>query len=361
MELARKLAREMDAHRTVLGLARVRAERVRRLALAGGPRALRGGRGRGDRRAVRLPARARPPREADPGGRRRTSPSTPTSACRSANSASRRGWSAPTVRVMARPGARPAAGRAPRRREHGQTMIYSTSARVARPGRRGARRGPRGRCSRSAGGACWCRRAEASSVAAATATSCSTTAGSRAATPRSARRAKAGRSHDLGSTNGVLVNGGQVARARAAARRRRHRARLDGDRLRTWMNTLEPVSVALKFGFLAVLYLFLLWVARSARRDLGGGAARGRGAGAAGRGAAGCDRAVLGLDAGERRLRRAARRGSSSSARPGTSPGMIYDLDGDLVLGRGDRRRSASRTRSRPRATRASTSRATAS
>ena len=35
------------------------------------------------------------------------------------------------------------------------------------------------------------------------------------------------------------------------------------------MNTLEPVSVALKFGFLAVLYLFLLWVARSARRDLG--------------------------------------------------------------------------------------------
>jgi len=31
---------------------------------------------------------------------------------------------------------------------------------------------------------------------------------------------------------------------------------------------LEPVSVALKFGFLAILYLFLLWVARSALRDL---------------------------------------------------------------------------------------------
>ena len=30
----------------------------------------------------------------------------------------------------------------------------------------------------------------------------------------------------------------------------------------------EPISVALKFGFLAVLYLFLLWVAASARRDL---------------------------------------------------------------------------------------------
>ena len=35
------------------------------------------------------------------------------------------------------------------------------------------------------------------------------------------------------------------------------------------MNNLDPVSVALKFGFVAVLYLFLLWVARSARRDLG--------------------------------------------------------------------------------------------
>ena len=30
----------------------------------------------------------------------------------------------------------------------------------------------------------------------------------------------------------------------------------------------EPIAVALKFGFLAVLYLFLLWVARSALREL---------------------------------------------------------------------------------------------
>jgi len=36
---------------------------------------------------------------------------------------------------------------------------------------------------------------------------------------------------------------------------------------------LEPVSVGLKFGFLIVLYLFLLWVAWSALRDL----RRGRG------------------------------------------------------------------------------------
>jgi hypothetical protein len=31
---------------------------------------------------------------------------------------------------------------------------------------------------------------------------------------------------------------------------------------------LDPVAVALKFGFLAVLYLFLFWMARSALKDL---------------------------------------------------------------------------------------------
>jgi pSer/pThr/pTyr-binding forkhead associated (FHA) protein len=31
---------------------------------------------------------------------------------------------------------------------------------------------------------------------------------------------------------------------------------------------LDPIAVALKFGFLAVLYLFVLWVARSIRKDL---------------------------------------------------------------------------------------------
>lgn len=34
------------------------------------------------------------------------------------------------------------------------------------------------------------------------------------------------------------------------------------------MSDLEPLAVALKFGFLAVLYLFLLWVTRMALRDL---------------------------------------------------------------------------------------------
>ena len=33
---------------------------------------------------------------------------------------------------------------------------------------------------------------------------------------------------------------------------------------------LEPLAVALKFGFLAVLFLFLLWVTRSSLKDLRG-------------------------------------------------------------------------------------------
>jgi FHA domain len=40
----------------------------------------------------------------------------------------------------------------------------------------------------------------------------------------------------------------------------------------------EPLAVALKFGFLAVLYLFLLWVVRSAMKDLARAGAAGAGA-----------------------------------------------------------------------------------
>jgi hypothetical protein len=34
------------------------------------------------------------------------------------------------------------------------------------------------------------------------------------------------------------------------------------------VNDLEPIAVALKFGFIAVLYLFLVWIARNSMRDL---------------------------------------------------------------------------------------------
>ena len=42
---------------------------------------------------------------------------------------------------------------------------------------------------------------------------------------------------------------------------------------------LDPVAVALKFGFLAVLYLFLLWTVRSVLRDLRRTSGDGAGAG----------------------------------------------------------------------------------
>jgi len=96
---------------------------------------------------------------------------------------------------------------------------------------------------------------------------------------------------------------------------------------------LEPVSVGLKFGFLAVLYLFLLWVARSALKDLrrGGGAAapqsqhapdNATGMYSAGNGLSGVD------DGFEPRLlvERAA----------GHESGIAYDLMGGATLGRGD-------------------------
>jgi pSer/pThr/pTyr-binding forkhead associated (FHA) protein len=100
------------------------------------------------------------------------------------------------------------------------------------------------------------------------------------------------------------------------------------------MTTLEPVSVALKFGFLVVLYLFLLWVVRSALKDL-------RGVGGAVPTAPGA------IPADATGLYSASTLGSADVAHrapklvveraPGHDPGMIYDLDGDIVLGRGER------------------------
>jgi FHA domain len=93
---------------------------------------------------------------------------------------------------------------------------------------------------------------------------------------------------------------------------------------------LEPVSVALQFGFLAVLYLFLLWVSRSALRDLRspptartiptelpdatGLHTASQGPGPTGRG----DPRLI--------VERA----------PGHTPGMEYDVGDGAVLGRGD-------------------------
>jgi hypothetical protein len=98
--------------------------------------------------------------------------------------------------------------------------------------------------------------------------------------------------------------------------------------------TLEPVSVGLKFGFLAVLYLFLLWVAWSALRDL----RRGRGGSpqpdraqytdATGMYSAADGLGEPDLDGFEPRL--------LVERAPGHESGTAYDLSGGATLGRGD-------------------------
>ncbi len=95
---------------------------------------------------------------------------------------------------------------------------------------------------------------------------------------------------------------------------------------------LEPVSVGLKFGFLAVLYLFLLWVARSMLKDL---RRIGRGAyaePAAMPDATGMHAAAAGLQGpeGEFEPRLLVERAA------GHDPGVAYDLTEGATLGRGD-------------------------
>ncbi len=107
-------------------------------------------------------------------------------------------------------------------------------------------------------------------------------------------------------------------------------------------SSLDSVSVALKYGFVIVLYLFLLWIARSAIKDMrvrerpanaGGGDRLGQGmaAAVAAPDATGMFSAsTLGpVDVLSRAPRLVVERA------PGHQPGMIYDLDGPVVLGRG--------------------------
>ena len=89
----------------------------------------------------------------------------------------------------------------------------------------------------------------------------------------------------------------------------------------------DPVAVLLKFGFLAVLFLFLLWVSRSALRDV------------AGRGAA-----ALADDTGPTAAARDGRGGMDlrSGVYPrleviaamGHEPGEEFPLNGGITLGR---------------------------
>jgi len=95
---------------------------------------------------------------------------------------------------------------------------------------------------------------------------------------------------------------------------------------------VEPASVLLKYGFLIVLYLFLLWVSRNALRDLRG---RGRGDAVPAGPPAGAGEAT-GLHS------LVADEGDGSPAQlvveraPGHQPGLAYDIGDGAVMGRGE-------------------------
>jgi hypothetical protein len=95
---------------------------------------------------------------------------------------------------------------------------------------------------------------------------------------------------------------------------------------------LEPVSVGLKFAFLAILYLFLLWVSRSALKDLRRGAFGGprlpAPRAATGMHAAASVGALNGDADVQPRL--------VAEAVPGLQRGMAYDVGDGATLGRGD-------------------------
>jgi len=91
---------------------------------------------------------------------------------------------------------------------------------------------------------------------------------------------------------------------------------------------MEPVSFGLKIAFLAVLWLFLLWVSRSALRDLR------QTAGAARRDPVSVEATdlhrVVTPDGGVRDMHLVVERA------PGHTPGSRYDVTGGATLGRGD-------------------------
>ncbi len=98
---------------------------------------------------------------------------------------------------------------------------------------------------------------------------------------------------------------------------------------------IDPASVGLKFGFLAVLYLFLVWVVRSATKDL----RRAPGSTAGVRASGVPNPAPAAPEATSMHSVPS----SSADARlvveraPGHTPGMEYDVGPGAVLGRGER------------------------
>jgi hypothetical protein len=100
---------------------------------------------------------------------------------------------------------------------------------------------------------------------------------------------------------------------------------------------LDPVSVMLKYGFLAVLYIFLLWVSRSALKDLRRGSAAPQLHGGSAAGPLGDEGTSIHAAAGGNAaaLDRLDPRLVVERA-PGHTPGMEYEVGPGAILGRGD-------------------------
>jgi hypothetical protein len=99
---------------------------------------------------------------------------------------------------------------------------------------------------------------------------------------------------------------------------------------------VEPISVGLQFGFLAVVYLFLIWVARSALKDLRTPPRR-----AVPTMAADVASDATGLHPASHAGGRAGISGAFEprlivERAPGHTPGMEYDVGDGAVMGRGD-------------------------
>ncbi len=86
----------------------------------------------------------------------------------------------------------------------------------------------------------------------------------------------------------------------------------------------EPISVALKFAFLALLYVFLFWIATSARKDLRRSRETGAAAGPGGFGGSGFETGGAAARDGWLVIERS----------EDLAPGTRYDLFGGITLGR---------------------------
>jgi hypothetical protein len=101
---------------------------------------------------------------------------------------------------------------------------------------------------------------------------------------------------------------------------------------------VDPISVALKFGFLAVLYLFLLWISRNALKDLKRTGAQTSAAPYAppAAGQAAPDATGLYSAGGNGRADGDLDPRLVVERAPGHVPGMEYEVGDGAILGRGD-------------------------